>query len=445
MKTKSIVVLFCTLSLLINACNMPGGYSVIRPTALPNSAVAIDMFGPFNGSIYSVGELIYLNGVIKVAFDPSQVSASSFLVNGTSVAANTQSQTGNQNIVSDATWTASDPGEYYIQAKVTLTDGSSAISEPHRICVTPTRVAAPTGWGAGREYLGPCPLATRIPNLLSTGNVTINAVAAPNVIRATVTCSDVNQPLTPAITFVANVNDPQDLVALVRVAFLRPGGGLPLWDLYLNWVTTRPTNQKEYRGTFQNPSDFLNGTDSAHWQAVAYGRDGQQIQMVEGVITVQLIDCNQIPQPRPGIDPPTLTPTPQALKILPSVTPTLVMPPTFTLNKNAFCRKGPDVSFPDVTAVLSGETVDILNVSEDGFWYFIHWKKFDAKCWVATGTGQVNGDVTGIKVLVGPSLPAPKPGIPPSPVVPPACKSYGDASSCTTHGCSWDKTTNSCK
>jgi hypothetical protein len=103
-------------------------------------------------------------------------------------------------------------------------------------------------------------------------------------------------------------------------------------------------------------------------------------------------------------------------------TPTPVVPPTFTLKENAFCRKGPDMSFPDVTAVLSGETVDILNVSEDGFWYFIYWKKFDAKCWVATGTGDVNGDVTGLKVLIGPALPEPKvppkPGLPPSPVVP---------------------------
>jgi hypothetical protein len=444
MKTRSIVVLFCTLSLLINACNMPGGYSVVRPTALPNSAVAIDMYHPWDGTIYSVGELIYLDGLMKVAFDPSQVRESSFLVNGTSVAANTQSQPGNQNVVSDATWTASDPGEYYLQAKVTLTDGSSAISEPHRICVTPTRVAVPTDWGAGRGYLGPCPLATRIPNLLAIGNVTMNAVAVPNVISFSSNCADSRQPPLTPLTFIAHVNDPQDLVALVRVSILSPDGGLPLWDIYLNWTTTRLVNQKEYRGTIQSPTDFLNGVASAHWQAKAYGRDGQQIQMVEGVINVDEYSGCHLQQPHPGIAPPTLTPTPEVTY---TATPTAVMPPTFTLKINAFCRKGPDMTFPDVTAVTAGETVDILNVSEDGFWYFIHWKKFDAKCWVATGTGQVNGDVTGIKVLEGPSLPAPKPAEPvaPKPVLPPACTSYSDASSCTTHGCSWDKSTNSCK
>jgi hypothetical protein len=92
--------------------------------------------------------------------------------------------------------------------------------------------------------------------------------------------------------------------------------------------------------------------------------------------------------------------------------------------------------------------VDILNVSEDGFWYFIYWKKFNSKCWVATGTGDVNGDVTGIKVLIGPALPEPAQPKPtkPKPVIPPSggCSSYGDASSCTTNGCSWDKSTSSC-
>ena len=410
-----IVALLSITSLLLGGC---GGAPPLRPpTAQPNLGVGVDMYGPYDGSIYIVGETIHLDSAIKILVEGLQISESSFLVNGISVEAITRTQIGNPRASSDASWVASDPGEYYIQAKVMLSDGSSAISEPHRICVTPTSVAIPTGWGAGRGYLGPCPLATRVSDHANTGDVTMNVVAAPNVIRATLICSDVNQPLTPAITFVANVNDPQDLVALVRVAFPSPGGGLPLGDLYLNWVTTRPTNQKEYRGTIQNPSDFLSRTDSAHWQAIAYGRDGHQIQMVEGVITVQLIDCNQYPQP------PTPTPTAAVLEVVPQLP--MFIPPTFTFKKNAFCRKGPDMSFPDVTAVTAGETVDILNVSEDGFWYFIHWKKFDAKCWVAAGTGEVNGDTSGIEVLAGPDLPEPGqqpgpdvPGNPPVPTVP---------------------------
>lgn len=91
----------------------------------------------------------------------------------------------------------------------------------------------------------------------------------------------------------------------------------------------------------------------------------------------------------------TETPT-----LVPSVTP--VSRPTFTLTKNAFCRKGPDASFEDVSAILAGETVDILNTSEDGFWYFVDWKSFNVKCWVAASAGNVNGDLSGIEVLIVP-------------------------------------------
>jgi hypothetical protein len=232
MKTKSVVVLFFALSILINSCNMPGTPPLVPPTALPNSEVAIEMYGPFNGSIYSTGELIYLNGIAKKAFDSTQLSRPVFLINGNSVEATLASNPPLD--ILNGTWTSSDPGEYYIQAKVTLGDGSTAISEPHRVCVMPTGVVFPSDWGGGRAYLGPCPLATHIPNSPNTGNTTMDVVANPSVIWATLICSDVTQPLTPAITFVAHVNDPQDLVALVHVSILGPGGGPPLWNSYLN-------------------------------------------------------------------------------------------------------------------------------------------------------------------------------------------------------------------
>ena len=74
------------------------------------------------------------------------------------------------------------------------------------------------------------------------------------------------------------------------------------------------------------------------------------------------------------------------------------------------------MSLTAVTSFTAGETGDILNISEDGFWYFIHWKNFDTRCWVATGTGNANGDTTGLQVLTGPTLTAPEPG---GPAVPP--------------------------
>lgn len=111
---------------------------------------------------------------------------------------------------------------------------------------------------------------------------------------------------------------------------------------------------------------------------------------------------------------PTLVPT-ETPTLVPTFTPTPVGPPTFTLTRNAFCRKGPDVSFADVTAITVAETVDILNVSADGFWYFVNWKKFDVRCWVTASSGTANGEITGVEVLVGPNTAEPS-AVAPTPV-----------------------------
>lgn len=108
-------------------------------------------------------------------------------------------------------------------------------------------------------------------------------------------------------------------------------------------------------------------------------------------------------------DTPTLIVSPTLVVTLtPSITPTPASP-TFTLNENAFCRKGPDTSFPDITAIPKGDTVDIQGVSEDGFWYFVFWKDFNVKCWVAAPAGQANRNLQGVVVLVSPDTATPKP------------------------------------
>ncbi len=130
------------------------------------------------------------------------------------------------------------------------------------------------------------------------------------------------------------------------------------------------------------------------------------------------------PSPTP---PPSDTPTPVI-----TLTPTLVITftptslpaatkPTFTLIENAFCRTGPDVSFPDVTALPKGETAEIRGVSEDGFWYYIFWAKFNTQCWIAAPAGQTSGDLQGVPVLVSPQTvtDTPAPGKKPKPTAVP--------------------------
>jgi hypothetical protein len=307
-KTKLMVAWLCTLSLLIDACNYPGTPPVPRPTAQSNSAVRFDMFVPLSGSIHPVGEVIDLRQYIQVVpyGSPITISNGTFLVNGASVGA-----TNGEYYPLAGTWTASNPGEYYIQAKVTLSNGSTAISEPARICVMSLINSLPMTWAG---YLGPCPIATQIPNSPISGDLAVSVVAAPSVIHFSAAC-----PFEASVTFIAHVNDPQDQVALVGVSIRIPDSPGVSGGQYLNWITTRPINQKEYRATMQFAPDILTGVSALHWTVIPWGRIGQQLRLVEGDIPVQLVDCN--PPPRPGILPPTLTPTPVVLKIVPS-TPT---------------------------------------------------------------------------------------------------------------------------
>jgi hypothetical protein len=94
---------------------------------------------------------------------------------------------------------------------------------------------------------------------------------------------------------------------------------------------------------------------------------------------------------------------------VPSVTPVAASGPKFVFDKNAFCREGPSTVFSDVTAMTAGETVDILGRNDElgSLWYFVEWKKFTVKCWVAASTGHPLGDLTAIPELASPPTPTP--------------------------------------
>lgn len=441
MKTKSAVSLFtllCVISLIIEACTMPSAHPLVPPTALFNYEGVVGLQRPLNGTIYRIEDGSILFDAVASTISSASINEITFLVNSASIGTPTYASDFHYS----RHWTPPHPGEYYIQGRVVFNDGTIAISPPARICVM-SSLANRIEFDSGGGYLGSCEIPTRIPNAATSGNIHIATnIAAPNSISFSTNpaCPQSNM----RFSIITRVDDPQDKVVFARV-ILYLFSGNDGNNFFLNWVTTRPVNQKEYRFViYLSPAQWAEVPNGVlRWNIELFGRDGQRLYptgVSEGAIPVQRIECSQQRLETAPSD------TPAPLEIIPSETPTpmLVTPPTFTLKKNAFCRKGPDMSFSDVTAVTAGETVDILNVSEDGFWYFIYWKKFDAKCWVATGTGDVNGDVTGLKVLIGPTLSAPEPVLTDVPVVPPGCSSYGDASSCTTHGCSWDKPTSSC-
>ncbi len=306
MKTKS-GVLFCLLfivSLILGACGPSGDHPITPPTALTNPEIpSILLERPLNGSIHNLGSSIYF-ALLLPGISSSSLHEVTFLVNGAPV--------GTANGSGEFNWVAPHAGEYYVQGKAVLNDGATAISTPNRICVMSLSSNSAI---ADEEpgYLGPCVPPTRIPNAAASGDIAISAIASPGVINYS---TDPACSLTHTdIAFVATVNDPQDLVAFAAVQFETDLSGNGGFLTYLNWTTTRPVNQKEYRTTISFGPSTLAGIAGGvfRWRIVSYGRDGQALQhSALYSIPLQQIQCSQQP-----LEIATLTPPPSSVSCPP--------------------------------------------------------------------------------------------------------------------------------
>ena len=138
--------------------------------------------------------------------------------------------------------------------------------------------------------------------------------------------------------------------------------------------------------------------DSISPDGVAY----QSFGGIEADVHVDIIDFGWDYQFLPVAGEPTIVPS-----VVPSAVSGASGNPQFEFTKNAFCRKGPDLSFSDLTAIPAGDIVEIRGVSSNRQWYFIFWDKFKAECWVAISTGKVIGEIANIPEIASPPTPVP--------------------------------------
>jgi hypothetical protein len=82
-----------------------------------------------------------------------------------------------------------------------------------------------------------------------------------------------------------------------------------------------------------------------------------------------------------------------------------VLYPRFKPELDVFCRQGPGTNYPALTGIPAGEELEILGISQDGFWFFTEWDQFPLNCWVAGSTGVTEGDLTGLPVIAAPPTP----------------------------------------
>ncbi len=106
----------------------------------------------------------------------------------------------------------------------------------------------------------------------------------------------------------------------------------------------------------------------------------------------------------------------------------IVIKPQILLTKNAFCRKGPDPVFDDVTAFVAGVGLDLIGVNPERTWGKVETtvNQITFACWLALGSGEVEG-LDLVPVLASIPLPTQEPSGP-------VCTSTLDQADCEAAG-----------
>lgn len=142
-----------------------------------------------------------------------------------------------------------------------------------------------------------------------------------------------------------------------------------------------------------------------------------QTYVVESTRKANLIPtATEVILPTNTPEPPTATPTTQAINTTPIVVPTLWIPasgssyPTITASLNTNCRSGPDKAFEVVGALNVGSTSEVYGkLRGGGWWYIKNVSNEEPKfCWVWAETTVVTGDTDSVPYIQAPVAHPPK-------------------------------------
>ena len=72
------------------------------------------------------------------------------------------------------------------------------------------------------------------------------------------------------------------------------------------------------------------------------------------------------------------------------------------------CRSGPDTSWPIITVLSTGQSVEIVGKNPGGTWLQV--KAAGTFCWISAGFATITGDLSAIPIVAVPPTPTTKPG-----------------------------------
>ncbi|NIS80769.1 MAG: hypothetical protein GTO14_11300, partial [Anaerolineales bacterium] len=140
--------------------------------------------------------------------------------------------------------------------------------------------------------------------------------------------------------------------------------------------------------------------------------------------------CPQVGEPPPAPDWQPLPP--------PQVTPTFTTTPTpapltFTVTVNAFCRFGPGMDYPVVTAYTPGHQLIVNGQNMDGSWF---WSEA-AHCWISGKLGELSEPPQPLPMLTPPPTSTWTPEPTEEPETPQGCYEEMEKEPCEESGGTW--------
>jgi hypothetical protein len=148
-----------------------------------------------------------------------------------------------------------------------------------------------------------------------------------------------------------------------------------------------------------------NGTMTQLWQPGAPGRYALQTRLTtasgasldSAPVTIEVA--------APAADSVTPEPTVETAAPTPTETPT-PGPPMVTADQNAFCRMGPSQAYATTGELLAGASSPISGRNTDSSWWVIPAAYNDGgACWISEAVVTTSGDLSGVPVIIPPSLP----------------------------------------
>lgn len=373
----------CLLFMFITSCTLP---------TFTRRNLDVRVVEPKSNQVYLVGTTIDIEAS-SYASDGGANNTNRFIffANGISLGEVAAVDGGPGGRQASYSWTPTSANEYSLQTEAILnsaTDDRGGISSGVRICVLDLPASAASEhlgfeFTNANGYTGPCVLPP--PSPTDPADTSFNMLVGTQAsffAFPTEACPDV---AVPVVNFTATIDrDPSDSIAYIIVDITWGAGSADI-PIMLSPTGRDASGYKIYTGSW-SPPDFYDGSTPINWQAVAFNRSGGLLARLNG--TIDMRPCTA------GAGKPDSTEA-VVTEEASTTTPEAKVPTSFTVTKNAVCRKGPSLDYEIAEYISVGASVPVQARSADSIWFVVVLPN-GVKCWVSSQLGTLDGNASSL-------------------------------------------------